>query len=185
MSDNSFDFDFPNIPRLRMTAMDMGYKYTETKIDFPDRGGNGDQTTDTGGAFYGMRTVSSGPNVGDIYLQGGMVSGGTGNDEISEFKLYDAGSKTWTGSPGSTLIITASGTGQATNGILDPIWNLDTATLSKTSAGSNSLPTATSAGSGKICYILIGSYFDGGFSPSGAGNININFCWGSYSISRI
>ena len=141
------------------------------------------------GAFYTMRTVTGAPDPlddGDIYLQGGMVSGGTGNVVIPEFKLYDASSAAWVGSPspGDTLIITASGTGQVTSGILDPIWNLDTATLTKAAVGTNSLPTATSAGAGKICYILIGSYFDGGFAPSTPGNVNITFCWGGYTVTR-
>lgn len=151
----------------------------------PGEGGGGG----TEGAFFTMRTVTDAVDPednGDIYLQGGMVSGGTGNVVIPEFKLYDASTTTWVGSPspGDTLIITASGTGQVTSGILDPIWNLDDADLTLDPIAPNTLPTASSAGTGKLCHILIGSYFEGGFSPSAPGNFNITFCWGGYTVTR-
>jgi len=120
---------------------------------------------------------------GDIYLQGGMVSGGTGNVVIPEIKLYDASSSTWAGTEGQTLIITVTGDGQETSGILDPIYNVTTAVQSIGTVAANTLPSAGSV-SGKVCYVLLGSYFENGFSPSSPGSIRIGFCWGNYSVAR-
>lgn len=140
----------------------------------------------TGGAFYTMRTVADAVDPddnGDIYLQGGMVSGGTGNVVIPDIKLYDASTDAWVGTADQTLIITVTGNGQETSGILDPIYNVSTAVDSIGAIGSNTLPEVGSV-SGKICYLLLGSYFEGGFSPSAPGNFMIGFCYGNYSKTR-
>jgi hypothetical protein len=143
-------------------------------------------TGGTEGAFFTMRVVADAVDPddnGDIYLQGGMVSGGTGNIVIDEIKLYDAFTDTWVGSDGDTLIITVTGNGQETSGILDPIYNVTAAAATIGTVGSNTLPAAGSV-SGKTCYILLGTYLEAGFAPSSVGNIMIGFCWGNYTISR-
>lgn len=136
------------------------------------------------GAFFGKRKVVGGAGAGDIYLQGGQVSGGTGNETVDEFKIYDASSDNWAGSAGQHLQLTVTGSGAATSGILDPVFDVTSASLSVVSSvGGNTLPSGGSL-SGKICRISLGEFTDDGFSPALPGNINVGFCWGGYNISR-
>lgn len=175
--------------RLGSRAMAERTSYNKTKIEIRPRKEPAIAGGVTGGAFYTMRTVADAVDPddnGDIYLQGGMVSGGTGNVVIPDIKLYDASTDAWVGSAGDTLIITVTGAGQETSGILDPIYNIDMPTgavVSIGAIGSNTLPEVGSV-SGKICYLLLGSYFEGGFSPSAPGNFMIGFCYGNYSKTR-
>ena len=150
------------------------------------RGGKADGPSDgeaTAGAFYTMRTVSGGVDDGDIYLQGGFVTAGTGNAEVNEFKVFDASSAAWSGSAGEVLQIAVNGDGQVTSGILDPVFNLTDTTIIPTVVATldpNTLPTASSA-AGKVCNISLGTFFDGGFQPTAAGTIIVGFCWGGFS----
>lgn len=134
------------------------------------------------GAFYTMRVVeAAGDATGDIYLQGGMVSGSEGNVSVAEIKLYDAGTDTWQGSSGNHIILSVTGDGQATSGILDPVYKVTAVSHSITSSvGANTLPAVGSL-TGKICKISLGTFYAGGFGPAKAGNISIQFCWGGYS----
>lgn len=139
----------------------------------------------TAGAFYGLRTVSSaGADNGDIYLQGGQVAGGDGNETVDEYLLYDASADAWAGSAGDHLQLSVSGSGEATSGILDPTFNVGSASLSVVSSlGGNTMPSSGSL-SGKNCRVSLGVFSDDGFAPAGAGNVQIGFCWGGYNISR-
>jgi hypothetical protein len=179
--------------KLGSLALTEKKRWNRTEVTFkrfkPEVFGGGGVTE---GAFYTMRTVSGATDPdddGDIYLQGGLVSGGTGNVVIPDILLFDASSGddgAWVGTDGQTLIITVTGTGQETSGILDPVYNVNTpdgAIATIGAIGPNSLPEVGDL-SGKICYLFLGSYFEGGFSPSGPGNFNIGFCWGNYAISR-
>lgn len=103
---------------------------------------------------------------------------------VADIKLYDFGTDTWEGTPGQHLILTIDGDGTATSGILDPIFNITAAAASIVS----SIPSATtpSVGSetGKVCYVSLGTFIDGGFNPALPGNVSVTFCWGGYTISR-
>jgi hypothetical protein len=137
----------------------------------------------TGGAFFTMRTD---PITFNIYLQGGMVSGGLGNKTIDEILLFNKSqgtNGTWVGSNEQTLIITVTGNGTATDGVLDPIFNLQNAVASVGSAGANTFPTATNL-NGKTCYLMLGAFIEKGFAPSSIGNFTVGLCWGSYNINR-
>lgn len=151
----------------------------------PGRRGGGDTvTTAAGGAFYTMRTVESEDATnGDIYLQGGQVSGwGTPIDEIL---IYDASATAWQGTAGQVLKMTVTGSGSETSGILDPSFTpsgVSTPTAAS-SLGSNTFPSSGSL-SGKVCQISLGTFLADGFQPAGIGNIQISFCWSGYTISR-
>jgi hypothetical protein len=139
-----------------------------------------------GGAFFTMRTVESGgSDNGDIYLQGGNVSGGTGNETVAEFLLYDASTTTWTGSSGELLQLEITGSGQETSGILDPIFNVTSVATPTTvaSLAANTLPASGSVAA-KKCHVSLGTFLADGFQPAQAGNINVSFCWGGYTASR-
>jgi hypothetical protein len=136
-----------------------------------------------GGAFFTMRTD---PITFNIYLQGGMVSGGTGNETIDEILLFNksqGANGTWVGSNQQTLIITVTGNATATNGVLNPFFNIQNAVASVGSAGTNTLPTASNL-TGKTCYLMLGTFIEKGFTPSSIGNFTVRLCWGSYIISR-
>lgn len=136
------------------------------------------------GAFYSMRTVASGADAGDIYLQGGAVSGGTGNEIVDEILLYDLSTDTWSGGAGQHLQLEVSGAGQETSGILDPIFNVSGATVSiVTAMDANTLPSSGDV-SGKSCFVSLGVFIDEGFMPAESGNIGVQFCWGGYIPSR-
>lgn len=157
------------------------YDTPETILDGGGGGGGGGS-----GAFYTFRTVASaGDDNGDIYLQGGMVSAGTGNATVAEHKIFDASSSAWGGTAGQHLYLTISGTGQATSGILDPVFNTTTGAITPSvgTVGGNTLPAVGSL-SGS-CKIDLGTFFTGGFAPAGAGNFNVGYCWGGFTVSRV
>lgn len=162
---------------------------TSSQIVHPDqnpaRGGAATTVAEVaGGAFFTTRTVvSEDATNGDIYLQGGQVSGWA--TPIAEILLYDASATSWQGTPGQLLEIIVTGAGSATSGILDPIYTPSAvSTPAATSTlGTNTLPTAASL-TGKLCHISLGTFIAGGFQPAGSGNLQISFCWGGYTISR-
>lgn len=146
-------------------------------------------TTTGGGAFFTKRTVESeDADNGDIYLQGGQVSGwGTPVDEI---KIYDASTTSWQGSVGDVLKMTVTGTGAETSGILDPSFTPTGVSVPASSAtlGTNTFPVSGDL-TGKVCQISLGTFFGTGatvegFQPALPGNIQIAFCWSGYAISR-
>lgn len=152
--------------------------YDRPEVVFEPSGVGAD---DVVGAFFGLRTVSSGgADNGDIYLQGGNVGGGSGNVEVGEFKVWDASSAAWAGSAGQHLQLEITGDGAATSGILDPVFNVTAAAISVVaSIGANTLPSVGST-TGKICRLSLGTFSASGFSPARVGNVNISFCWGGY-----
>lgn len=136
------------------------------------------------GAFFGLRTVTEGSGVGDIYLQGGSVGGGTGNATVPDTKLYDASSDTWTGSEGQHLELEVTGDGQTTSGILDPVYNVSSAEISvRASIRDNTLPKVGSTGSRKY-HTSLGVFSENGFAPGSPGNFAIGFCAFGYTVTR-
>lgn len=157
-----------------------------TTLNDPVVAGNAAATT-AGGAFFTMRTVESGgADNGDIYLQGGNVSGGTGNAAVTEFLLFDASGPTWSGTAGQFLELAITGSGQETSGILDPIYNVTSVSTPAAvgSLGANTLPSSGDV-AGKVCRVSLGTFITDGFQPAAIGDINIGMCWGGYTINRI
>lgn len=143
-----------------------------------------DDTGLTTGAFYAMRTVvSGGADNGDIYLQGGQVSAGTGTETVADILLYDASLDSWSGTEGDHLIITANGTGDDADSVLLPVFNLTSAPDSvAASVGGDTLPSIGSL-SGS-CKVSLGVFGAAGFFPDLPGNIQISFCFGGFTRSR-
>ena len=118
-------------------------------------------------------------------MQGGTVYGGSGSFTIKDIKVMD--SKTVSGTlVGKVLWVQVSVNGIAQDGVLLPGCNVTAATCSVTSTvgekvPDNTLPTAKSP-EGKKIHIEIGRWNDKNFSPSRQGNINVQFCPGSYSF---
>ena len=167
----------PGVGEVRGTSSSMGPKSIVS-------GG-----TVSPGAFYAMRTVvSEDATNGDIYLQGGQVSGwGTPIDEIL---IYDASATAWQGTVGQVLKMTVTGSGSKTSGILDPSFTPSgvSTPVAASSLGSNTFPSSGSL-SGKVCQISLGTFFGTGatvegFQPAGSGNLQVAFCWSGYTISR-
>lgn len=134
------------------------------------------------GAFFTKYTNTD----GDIYLQGGTLSGGTGNEPVSDILIYDHITG-WTGSPDDHLVLSFDGTGVVEDGVL--LSGFDVTSVSGPSpgaVGSTTLPTASSAaGSGDISLgIFSGDTDTTGFGPANVGNIQITFCPGSFTITR-
>ncbi len=133
------------------------------------------------GAFYGQYVNST---TGDTYLQGGTVSGGTGNTTISDIKIIDSGTGDPVHAAGQHMYIEATGKGVTADGVLLPGWNLSTATIGYgATVPDNTLPTASSSSS-KKCYVDLGVFTADAFLPAQAGNVQISFCPGSYTVSR-
>ena len=182
--------------KLGAHALTEKKRWNKTEVTFkrfkPEVFGGGGVTA---GAFFTMRTVSGATDPdddGDIYLQGGLVTAGTGNSVVADILLFDVSDTTdspdgsWQGDPGDILILTLNGEGQETSGILDPVFNGDGAAITgdivPPPADGNTLPEVGALPG--VVRLMLGSFFEGGFSPSGPGNFNIGFCWGGYSISR-
>lgn len=130
------------------------------------------------GAFYGLVVID-----GDTYLQGGTVSGGTGNETVANIKIIDSVTGIMQ-TAGNHMYIDATGSGVEADGVLLPGWNLSSATISYASSlPANTLPTAASP-SGKHCRIDLGVFTETTFLPAGSGNVQITSCPGSYSVNR-
>lgn len=150
------------------------FNRTRTRIEqfSPDTGVGGGAA----GAFFTMFE-----DEGDTYLQGGAVSGGSGNQPVADIKVVDADTGP-IGAPGQSLILTAAGDGLVVDGILMPEFDVTGVTQSEGTPGSNTLPTVDSP-SGS-CEVYLGMFNATGFRPAGPGNIVINFCYGGFSPSR-
>ena len=145
--------------------------------------------TKTGGDFFGGGSSGSGAfngtyinNLGDTYLVGGQVKGGTGNFTEDDIKIKDADSGP-VHSAGVNMVLAVTGTGYAVDGVLMAGFKATASQIAYTSIPNDTMPTATSL-SGKRCYINLGVFTETGFAPSGVGNINVSFCPSSYSINR-
>lgn len=113
-------------------------------------------------------------------LQGGQVSGGTGNEVVEDIAIGTVGSEP---ADGTLRWLRITFSGSETDGWLNAGGNVTAAiSQSGTTLPANTLPTAASP-AGKYCYLLLGSWSDGVFFPSQGGHVVIGFCAG-YSISR-
>ena len=150
---------------------------------YGSRGGGGGATP---GAFYRTRTVASEDATnGDIYLQGGTVSGLA--TPVPDILLYDASETAWEGTAGQNLQLKITVDGSESSGIPNPgVTPTGTPVVtSETTLGTNTYPAGTGDMTGKLCHISLGAFFDGGFTPAGLGNINVGWCFGNaYTITR-
>ena len=130
------------------------------------------------GAFFTQYTDES----GDTYLQGGTVSGGTGNISVADILICDHVTG-WIGTAGQHLVQAFSGTGVIEDGVILPGFNVSAApTPYPGTPGSTTLPTASDAGGdGEIS---LGIFTAAGFNAANVGNIQISFCPGSFTITR-
>lgn len=169
----------PAYPRITPRGFDVEFE--------PRKFRAGAATAAPEGAFYTMRTVvSEGADNGDIYLQGGQATAGSGTATVAEILLFDASAGaegTWQGTVGQHLVLTISGTGSEVDDVLMPTFDLTTGTAAvAASVGSNTLPTV-GALSG-TCKVSLGVFLDAGFSPSLPGNVQASFCFGGFTVSR-
>jgi len=140
-------------------------------------GGNGGGGGAAAGAFYTLIVDGT-----DTYLQGGTVSGGSGSETAANILVINSSGPTQTA--GTHMYVEATGDGITSDGVLLPGWNITGATVGyATTVPENTLPTATAA-TGKKCYVDLGVFTDDAFFPSGAGNIEITHCLGSYHVIR-
>jgi hypothetical protein len=150
-----------------------GYDVPQTIFATPEAG------TGASGAFFTLIVTD-----GDTYLQGGTVTAGSGTETAANIKVVDAD----TGplhTAGHHMWIESTGNGITSDGVLLPGFDLTAATIGYgASVPANTVPTAASA-TGKKCYIDLGVFTDTSFSPSGAGNVEIHFCPGSYTVRRV
>jgi hypothetical protein len=121
---------------------------------------------------------------GDTFLQGGQVAGGTGNVTVADVKLYDGVTETWLGSAGQHLQLTVEGDGEAADGVLLPVFDVDSAAAptAVASLGANTVPTKNATAG--VCRISLGVFQADGFLPANAGNIGVGFCFGGFVINR-
>jgi hypothetical protein len=135
----------------------------------------------SGGAFYSMYDDGS----GDIYLQGGSVTGGNGGTAtIADYKVIDAGTGP-TAAAGTILYMRAACTATVADGIMLPGCLL--------TGGSTSLQTGssipdnhtftTTLDNGYI-YTEIGRWTADDFLPSAPGNLLADGCIGSFQLTR-
>lgn len=162
----------------------------QSLIAFPPsiipKGRGGGAAAATTGAFYKTYTIASEDATnGDIYLQGGQVSAGTGTDAVADFLLYDASADTWAGTAGQHLLLTITGDGEAADDVLMPVFNMTSvsAPTPTTGIGSNTLPEIGSL-TGRVCLVSLGVFQSAGFLPASPGNIQVSFCFGGYTVSR-
>ena len=143
------------------------------------------------GAFFGMTTVvSGGADNGDIYLQGGQVSAGTGNESFDNatILLFDqsanAGEGAWMGEAGEILELIINGTGSEVDDVLMPTFDLTSVPTpaAAPSLGTNTLPEVGALTG--LCRVSLGTFTADGFSPANVGNIQASFCFGGFTVSR-
>jgi hypothetical protein len=140
----------------------------------------------TSGAFFSLITIESGDATnGDIYLQGGQVTAGTGSEFVANYLLYDASADTWAGSNGQHLSIRLNGTGSEADDVLLPTFDMTSLsgpTVLTPPLPDNDLPEIGSlAGE---CVVSLGIFTDAGFFPALPGNIQASFCFGGFTVSR-
>ena len=140
----------------------------------------------TPGAFYRTRTVASEDATnGDIYLQGGTVSGLA--TPVPDILIYDASATAWQGTAGQNLQLKVTVDGSESSGIPNPgVTPTGTPVVtSETTLGTNTYPAGTGDMTGKLCHISLGVFSAGGFAPAASGNINIGWCFSNaYTITR-
>jgi hypothetical protein len=137
------------------------------------------------GEFFTLITIADGADAGDILLQGGQVTAGSGTETIANILLYDASLDTWTGEPDEYLEMAINGEGEVADDVLMPVFNLDTdgaETSAVAAIADNILPeVGTLAG---LCNVMLGQFTASGFTPSGPGHIGVGFCFGGFNVTR-
>lgn len=116
----------------------------------------------------------------DWKLRGGVVSGGSTNETISDITIGTVGAVP---ADGTFYWLECEFTALSEEGILLPGGDLGTVTEGNgSSLPDNVIPTGPSP-SGSIV-IPLGQWLGGGFAPSGCGDISITHCPGTLAYSR-
>jgi hypothetical protein len=135
------------------------------------------------GAFFTLITiVSGGADNGDIYLQGGTASGGTGNIAVANYLLFDASGPTWAGTAGDHLMLTINGTGSEVDDVLMPTFDVTSASIAVAAPASNTLPTVGSLSG--VVKVSLGQFGTDVFYPANVGNVQVSFCFGGFTVTR-
>lgn len=139
--------------------------------------------TEGTGAFFRLLQKEV---VGGIatFLQGGQVTGGDGNIFVDDIEVVDKDGDA-TSPDGHSLWLKIDGTAITADGVLMPGFNVAAALTEVNAPASipdNIIPTAAAPDGTR--YVLLGSWFDDTFVPSMPGNVQINHCPGSLSITR-
>lgn len=115
-------------------------------------------------------------------LQGGQVSGGAGNESVSDIDLGTVGSEP---ADGRMFWVQVTGNGDLRGGILYGGFTVTSAVAgSGTSLPTGSVPTVTTAAARKF-YLMLGTWSGGAFQPSTSGHLMLGYCpGGGYSVSR-
>lgn len=135
------------------------------------------------GAFFELiqKEVTGGTAT---FLQGGQATGGDGNILVDDTEVVDKDGAA-TSPDGHSLWLKITGTAITADGVLMPGFDVDTALTEAKAAESipdNIIPTAADPDGTR--YVLLGTWADGAFIPSSPGNVQINHCPGSLSITR-
>ncbi len=115
-------------------------------------------------------------------LQGGQVSGGSGNQSVADMDLGTVGSEP---ADGKMFWVEVTGNGDLREGILYGGFTVTAASSgSGTTLPTGSIPTSTLA-TGRKFYLLLGTWSGGVFQPSTSGHLMLGYCpGGGYSVSR-
>ena len=125
---------------------------------------------------------------GNLTLQEGYVSAGTGSKTIAPFKLMSkpvsiGGDPVWKGDEGQHLVLTVKGTAKSQDGVILPQFNMTEATLkAEDEVGDPTLPTVGSLAG--VYKTSLGVFGDKSFTPNMPGNYTITFCIGSFNTYR-
>lgn len=140
-------------------------------------GGNG---PDPNAFFRVYQTPEDGPTPAKWWLQGGQVTGGTGNEPVADIELGEVESPP---SDGDRLWLEVTGNGIKVDGLLYGGFNVTAADTTTAASPSNTIPTAEDH-TGKKFHLYLGNWVGGVFQPMSGGHLNVGFCGGAYTPSR-
>lgn len=144
------------------------------------RNGGSSSASATTGPFCKRYSETVG-EVTTLYLLGGVVSGGVGNEVVADIELADVGSEPV---DGTHVYLTVSFTAYVEDDVLLPGGDVTAVSSgSGTTLPDNVVPTSV-ATSGTLI-ISLGQWANGVFTPAGCGNIAVSHCLGSLSHGRL
>ena len=140
----------------------------------PNSISNTNITLPRGGNFCTKYKVFVNPTT-DIYLVGGVVSGGTGNIDIDDYNLATIGSEP---ADGTYVWLEVDFTAYVEDGVLLPGGDVTSVITGEgTTLPDNVIPTA--AAPDGMLVVPLGLWSNGSFVASDCGNIQVSHCPGS------
>ena len=158
----------------KISTSQMGDKHIPFITDFSTPEGGGGGAVAEQGAFVGRWTATTGVNAGNIYLQGGTVSG----KEVltSALQIYDPDATAPWGVPNDHLLLSVTGSAVVVDGVIMPGFNVSKVDVSRGPWVADTYPTRTAAG---VCKISLGTFTTNGFLAAGpAGHKTVGWCPG-------